>query len=87
MDKREKVERALKACTEMNCPDECPYKRDNESGYCVHNLHRDAAEVMDEEPLFVIYGESIADKIMKWLCILGTCVLTVLVIMKVAGKI
>lgn len=86
MERREKVEQGLKACTEMVCPDECPYKRDGDPNYCQHRLHRDALEELQEEPYMIIYGESIADKIMKWTTILGAWTLTVLIILKLLGK-
>ena len=41
---REKVRKGLECCTDMVCPDECPYKR---SDYCQKNLHHDALECLE----------------------------------------
>lgn len=69
MEKREKVEQGLKACTEVECPDSCPYKRDGDPDYCQHRLHRDAIELLDESPVVIVEQESTVDKIMKWSCV------------------
>lgn len=74
MTNREKVKKALECCTEMECPDECPYKRDNLSGYCVHNLHRDAVEAYSETP---------TDAFFKWFCIIASGIMFGMVIGKV----
>ena len=85
MDKREKVELGLKACTEIECPDECPYKRDGDPNYCQHRLHRDALEVLNEEPIIIEAMETGTDRFFKWSCIVFAWAMMIYFVVKVIG--
>lgn len=58
MNKLEKVKQGLDACTELECPDACPYKRGGSNGYCVHNLHRDALDCIEETKVNRVFKRS-----------------------------
>ena len=54
----EKVEQGLRNCTDAVCSDECPYKRDGQEGFCMHNLHKDAIECIEATRLNRIFKRS-----------------------------